>query len=132
MDEDAFGEVPRDSSGMQRVKLYRLTPEGLWEEKGTGSVSVEYMEVCDSLSVVSTPLHRCAPSLTAALRRFTRLVATHISRKLAIGRPAALNSTDSLLLIAPLPFLYQYDTVSGMSPRPLLSIPCSYLLYDVV
>jgi hypothetical protein len=46
MDDSTFGEPPRDSSGMQRVKLYRLTPDGLWDEKGTGSVSVEYMEVC--------------------------------------------------------------------------------------
>lgn len=67
MDEDAFGEVPRDSSGMQRVKLYRLTPDGLWEEKGTGSVSVEYMEVCPPSSVVFPPLYRCAPSLPLAV-----------------------------------------------------------------
>lgn len=30
---------------MQRVKVYRLNPEGLWDDKGTGSVSVEYLEV---------------------------------------------------------------------------------------
>lgn len=37
-----------DSStgGMQRVKVYRLNTEGMWDDKGTGSVSVEYMEVC--------------------------------------------------------------------------------------
>ncbi len=30
---------------MQRVKVYRLTSEGQWDDKGTGQVSVEYMEV---------------------------------------------------------------------------------------
>lgn len=30
----------------QRVKVYRLNNEGLWDDKGTGHVSVEYMEVC--------------------------------------------------------------------------------------
>lgn len=32
-------------SRMQRVKVYRLNPEGLWDDKGTGSVSIEYLEV---------------------------------------------------------------------------------------
>ena len=53
MSSDAFEEGHHDNSGMQRVKLYRLTSEGLWEEKGTGSVSVEYMEVC----VLTQPAH---------------------------------------------------------------------------
>ena len=35
---------------MQRVKVYRLTSDGQWDDKGTGSVSVEYMEV--SMDVV--------------------------------------------------------------------------------
>ena len=30
---------------MQRVKVYRLTSEGQWDDKGTGQVSVEWMEV---------------------------------------------------------------------------------------
>ena len=30
---------------MQRVKLYRLNDSGVWDDKGTGHVSVEYMEV---------------------------------------------------------------------------------------
>lgn len=30
---------------MQRVKVYRLNAEGLWDDKGTGSVSVEFLEV---------------------------------------------------------------------------------------
>ena len=33
------------TGGMQRVKVYRLNTEGMWDDKGTGSVSVEYMEV---------------------------------------------------------------------------------------
>lgn len=31
--------------GIQRVKVYRLNEEGLWDDKGTGHVSVELMEV---------------------------------------------------------------------------------------
>ena len=30
---------------MQRVKVYRLNEQGSWDDKGTGHVSVEYMEV---------------------------------------------------------------------------------------
>jgi hypothetical protein len=30
---------------IQRVKVYRLNDEGLWDDKGTGHVSVEVMEV---------------------------------------------------------------------------------------
>lgn len=30
---------------MQRVKVYRLNAEGQWDDKGTGHVSVEVMEV---------------------------------------------------------------------------------------
>ena len=33
---------------MQRVKLYRLNGEGNWDDKGTGHVSVEFMEVLTS------------------------------------------------------------------------------------
>ena len=31
---------------MQRVKVYRLTADGQWDDRGTGRVSVEWMEVC--------------------------------------------------------------------------------------
>jgi hypothetical protein len=30
---------------LQRVKVYRLNDEGKWDDKGTGHVSVEYLEV---------------------------------------------------------------------------------------
>ncbi len=30
---------------VQRVKVYRLNDEGKWDDKGTGHVSVEYLEV---------------------------------------------------------------------------------------
>lgn len=30
---------------MPRVKLYRLNEEGLWDDKGTGQVTVEVSEV---------------------------------------------------------------------------------------
>jgi len=36
----AFGPLQ-----MQRVKLYRLNPEGLWDDKGTGSVSIQHLVV---------------------------------------------------------------------------------------
>ena len=29
---------------MHRVKVYKLDSEGCWEDKGTGHISVEYME----------------------------------------------------------------------------------------
>ena len=44
-------EIPR----MQRVKVYRLNSDGLWDDKGTGHVSVEYLEV-------GPPLHLCSDS----------------------------------------------------------------------
>lgn len=37
---------------MQRVKVYKLNEDGLWDDKGTGHVSVEYLEVL--LYVVAT------------------------------------------------------------------------------
>jgi hypothetical protein len=40
------------TSSMQRVKVYRLNPDGMWDDKGTGNVSVEYLEVC-------TLCHKC-------------------------------------------------------------------------
>jgi hypothetical protein len=30
---------------MQRVKVYRLNEEGTWDDKGTGHISVEVMQV---------------------------------------------------------------------------------------
>ena len=39
---------------MQRVKVYRLNNEGLWDDKGTGHVSVEYMEVWSLCVLVKT------------------------------------------------------------------------------
>eukprot|EP00887_Chlorella_sp_A99_P007007 scaffold2.g7007.t1 len=37
------------SSSIQRVKVYRLNDDGLWDDKGTGHVSVEYMEGDDTI-----------------------------------------------------------------------------------
>ncbi|KAK9907487.1 hypothetical protein WJX75_004578 [Coccomyxa subellipsoidea] len=37
---------------MQRVKVYRLNNDGLWDDKGTGHVSVEYLEQSDSVGLV--------------------------------------------------------------------------------
>lgn len=40
------------AAGMQRVKVYRLTDEGSWADKGTGSVSVEFMEQANAMGLV--------------------------------------------------------------------------------
>mmetsp|Transcript_36846 Transcript_36846/g.103965 ORF Transcript_36846/g.103965 Transcript_36846/m.103965 type:complete len:862 (+) Transcript_36846:313-2898(+) len=37
---------------MQRVKVYRLNKDGLWDDNGTGHVSMEYMEQSDSVGLV--------------------------------------------------------------------------------
>lgn len=53
-------------SGQQRVKVYKLNEEGLWDDKGTGHVTVEIMDQVstvggrrqvgrDSRSAVSPP-----------------------------------------------------------------------------
>jgi protein phosphatase-4 regulatory subunit 3 len=34
-----------DFTNLQRVKVYRLNDSGHWDDKGTGHVSCEYMEV---------------------------------------------------------------------------------------
>lgn len=39
---------------LQRVKVYRLNDEGLWDDKGTGHVSVELVEVRLAASVGHT------------------------------------------------------------------------------
>ena len=33
---------------LQRAKVYRLNDEGNWDDKGTGHVSIEYLEVNNS------------------------------------------------------------------------------------
>lgn len=40
---------------MQRVKVYKLNSDGLWDDKGTGHVSVEFMEV-SSVAFTDWPL----------------------------------------------------------------------------
>jgi protein phosphatase-4 regulatory subunit 3 len=41
-----------DYSYMQRVKVYKLNENGTWDDKGTGHVSVEYMEQSDAAGLV--------------------------------------------------------------------------------
>ncbi|XP_024536999.1 serine/threonine-protein phosphatase 4 regulatory subunit 3A isoform X2 [Selaginella moellendorffii] len=41
-----------DLNYLQRVKVYRLNDEGRWDDKGTGHVSVEYLERSDALGMV--------------------------------------------------------------------------------
>lgn len=31
---------------VQRVKVYRLNEDGQWDDKGTGHITMDYMEVC--------------------------------------------------------------------------------------
>ncbi|XP_024373621.1 uncharacterized protein [Physcomitrium patens] len=37
---------------LQRVKVYRLNDEGKWDDKGTGHVSIEYLERSDAVGLV--------------------------------------------------------------------------------
>ena len=39
------GGEATDYTNLQRVKVYRLNESGHWDDKGTGHVSCEYMEV---------------------------------------------------------------------------------------
>ena len=39
------GPVDDSYTNLQRVKVYRLNDSGHWDDKGTGHVSCEYMEV---------------------------------------------------------------------------------------
>ncbi|CAI5463518.1 unnamed protein product [Closterium sp. Yama58-4] len=40
------------ASPQQRVKVYRLNDDGKWDDKGTGHVSVEYLERSDAIGLV--------------------------------------------------------------------------------
>lgn len=67
---------------MQRVKVYRLNSDGLWDDKGTGHVSVEYLEVrlllpcscsrtaCPNGSDASQIIHMSSPSVRNVLHSF--------------------------------------------------------------
>jgi hypothetical protein len=35
----------KDGQGMHRVKLYKLNNQGLWDDKGTGHVGLEFLPV---------------------------------------------------------------------------------------
>ncbi|KAK9802569.1 hypothetical protein WJX73_004679 [Symbiochloris irregularis] len=52
--EDESGPQPGGASDFQaqRVKVYRLNNEGLWDDKGTGHVSVEYMEKAEAAGLI--------------------------------------------------------------------------------
>ena len=43
--EPQLGGEAADYTNLQRVKVYRLNESGHWDDKGTGHVSCEYMEV---------------------------------------------------------------------------------------
>ena len=44
-EQPAGGAQAEDFTNLQRVKVYRLNESGHWDDKGTGHVSCEYMEV---------------------------------------------------------------------------------------
>lgn len=49
---------------VHRVKVYKLNAEGQWEDKGTGHISVEYMEVRTAAErVLDRALQRSSPTL---------------------------------------------------------------------
>lgn len=75
---------------MHRVKVYKLNSEGTWEDKGTGHISVEYMEVRGArmqtqLSTRPEQLHRGAEAQVVddmctryACHRFNRFWMKHL------------------------------------------------------
>ena len=44
-------KAPVNSNSMQRVKVYRLSEEGKWDDQGTGHVTVDYMERSEELGL---------------------------------------------------------------------------------
>ncbi|WVZ71256.1 hypothetical protein U9M48_019865 [Paspalum notatum var. saurae] len=44
-EDGAASAVASHTSSMKRVKVYRLTDGGKWDDQGTGHVSIEYIEV---------------------------------------------------------------------------------------
>ncbi|GMI72120.1 PLATINUM SENSITIVE 2 LIKE, Suppressor of MEK 1 [Hibiscus trionum] len=58
-----------NSNSMQRVKVYRLSEDGKWEDQGTGHVTVDYMERSEELALFvfdeedneTLLLHRISP-----------------------------------------------------------------------
>jgi hypothetical protein len=55
-----------DYTNLQRVKVYRLNDSGHWDDKGTGHVSCEYMEVRAPLSRSPPPSPHGLPNDTHA------------------------------------------------------------------
>ncbi|CAN6467898.1 unnamed protein product [Victoria cruziana] len=47
----AQGKAPQMAESMQRVKVYRLNDEGKWDDRGTGHVSVDYLERSEELGL---------------------------------------------------------------------------------
>ncbi|XP_031498687.1 probable histidine kinase 2 isoform X1 [Nymphaea colorata] len=49
----AQGKAPPMAESMQRVKVKRLNEEGKWDDRGTGHISVDYLEVAALVLLVS-------------------------------------------------------------------------------
>jgi hypothetical protein len=47
----------KEGQGMHRVKLYKLNNQGLWDDKGTGHVGLEFLPVRVSYVRVLSKLH---------------------------------------------------------------------------
>lgn len=47
------------NAAMHRVKLYKLNTQGLWDDKGTGHVAVEWLPVRCLLAHMQRPTARC-------------------------------------------------------------------------
>ncbi|KAK9139199.1 hypothetical protein Scep_008880 [Stephania cephalantha] len=47
----AQGKSPRSSNSMQRVKVYHLSEDGKWDDRGTGHVTVDYVERSEDLGL---------------------------------------------------------------------------------
>jgi hypothetical protein len=53
---DAEDAPTSPNAAMHRVKLYKLNTQGLWDDKGTGHVAVEWLPVrCLCASPCTTP-----------------------------------------------------------------------------
>eukprot|EP00798_Chlamydomonas_sp_ICE-L_P014230 gene14230-20202_t len=50
--QDQNPSEAQPSQAVARVKVYKLSPEGTWQDRGTGHISIEYLEQNDALGLV--------------------------------------------------------------------------------
>ncbi|KAF7149821.1 hypothetical protein RHSIM_Rhsim02G0039600 [Rhododendron simsii] len=47
----AQDKLPMENTSLQRVKVYRLSDDGKWDDRGTGHVTVDYLEQSEELGL---------------------------------------------------------------------------------